>query len=216
MLIYFINNSLHFLCSKVIEEYKKAINPLGFRLMHVMLLSLGLTEEEIKTTLIADSSKIKNAMHLNSYPTCPDPDRVVGLAPHTDTGFVAIVHHNGVSGLQVLRRKDDISPTRWVTVPAVPNTFVVNIGDLMHVMSNGRFHNVIHRSTVSKTSQRLSAAYFFGPQIDVKVGPLSKLTGPEQTPLYRPVTWPEWQKMKIILHDKALESLKIDGKKKGE
>ncbi|XP_078175117.1 gibberellin 3-beta-dioxygenase 1-like [Carex rostrata] len=197
----------------VIEEYKKAIKPLGHRLMHLMLLSLGLTEEEIDNTLIGDSSKIKNAMHLNSYPACPDPDQVVGLAPHTDTGFVAVLYHNGVSGLQVLRCKDDIGPARWVTVPVVPNTFVVNIGDLMHVLSNGTFNNVVHRSTVSKTNQRLSAAYFLGPQLDVKVGPLSELTGPEQgPPLYRPVTWPELQKLKSMLYDKALPSMKIDGK----
>jgi gibberellin 3beta-dioxygenase len=179
--------------------------------MHAMLLSMGLTEEEINTTPIGDFRKIKTSMHLNSYPACPEPDRVVGLAPHTDTGFVAIIHHNGVSGLQVLRREDDIGPTRWVPVPMIPNTVVVNIGDLMHVMSNGRFHNVMHRSAVSKTDQRLSAAYFFGPQIDVKVGPLSKLTGPEHSKLYRLVTWPELQKMKSRLYDKALQSLKIDG-----
>ncbi|KAF3320388.1 Gibberellin 3-beta-dioxygenase 1 [Carex littledalei] len=198
---------------EVIEEYKKAIIPLGYRLMHLMLLSLGLTEEEIDNSLIGDSTKIKNAIHLNSYPACPDPDRVVGLAPHTDTGFVTILYHNGVSGLQVLRRKDDIGPARWVTVPVVPNTFVVNICDLMHVLSNGTFHNVVHRSMVSKTNQRLSAAYFFGPQVDVKVGPLSELMGPEQgLPLYRPVTWLELQKLKSTLHDKALQSMKIDGK----
>ncbi|KAJ4794755.1 Gibberellin 3-beta-dioxygenase [Rhynchospora pubera] len=196
---------------EVIEEYKKAINSLGCRLIHAMLLSLGLSEEELCQTPVGDSSKLKTVMHLNSYPACTNPDRVLGLPPHTDSGCVAIVYHNGISGLQVLRRKDDIAPTRWVMVPTatIPNTFVVNIGDLMHVLSNGRFHNVLHRVTISKTN-RLSCAYFFGPQADVKVGPLSKLAGLEQRPLYKPVTWPGLQKMRSMLHNKALQAIKID------
>ncbi|KAJ1685359.1 hypothetical protein LUZ63_016749 [Rhynchospora breviuscula] len=194
---------------EVVEEYKKAINPLGYRLMHAILLSLGLSEEEINHTPIEDSNKI--SMHLNSYPACHDPDRVIGMGPHTDSGFLTILYTNGVSGLQVLRHKDDIGPERWVTVPALPNTFVVNIGDLMHVLSSGRYHNVVHRVIVSRTNQRLSAGYFLRPPVDVKVGPLSKLTGPEQGPVYRPVTWPQLLNMKSMLYDKALDAIKING-----
>ncbi|KAJ4752262.1 Gibberellin 3-beta-dioxygenase [Rhynchospora pubera] len=194
---------------EIIEEYNKAINSLGCRLIHAMLLSLGVSEEELCQTPIGDSSKVKTAMHLNSYPACTNPDWVLGLPPHTDSAYVAILYQNGVPGLQVLRCKDDISPTRWVTVPAVPNTFVVNIGDLLHVLSNGRFHNVLHRVTISKIN-RLSCACFFGPQADVKVGPLSKLAGLEQSPLYRPVTWPGLKKIRSVLHDKALQAIKID------
>ncbi|KAJ1685357.1 hypothetical protein LUZ63_016747 [Rhynchospora breviuscula] len=194
---------------EIMEEYNKAINSLGCRLIHAMLLSLGVSEEELYQTPVGDSSKVKTAMHLNSYPACTNPDRVLGLPPHTDSACVAILYQNGVSGLQVLRCKDDIAPTRWVTVPAVRNTFVVNIGDLMHVMSNGRFHNVLHRVTISKIN-RLSCACFFGPQADVKVGPLSKLAGLEQSPLYRPVTWPGLKKIRSVLHDKALQAIKID------
>ncbi|KAJ3701305.1 hypothetical protein LUZ61_005010 [Rhynchospora tenuis] len=192
----------------VIEEYKKAINSLGWRLMHAILLSLGMNEEEINHTPIEDSSKI--SMHLNSYPACPDPDRVLGMGPHTDSGFLTILYTNGVSGLQVLRHKDDVGPERWVTVPVIPNKFVINIGDLMHVLSNGRYHNVVHRVIVSRTNQRLSAGYFLRPPVDVKVEPLSKLIGPKEGPVYKPVTWPELLRMKCMLYDKALQAIKID------
>lgn len=74
----------------------------------------------------------------------------------------------------------------------VPNTFVVNVGDLMHILSNGKFHNVLRRVVVNKTDQRLSIANIFVPPIDVKVGPLCKLTGSKQEPIYRSVAWLEF------------------------
>jgi gibberellin 3beta-dioxygenase len=193
----------------VIEEYKKAMKPLGCRLIHAMFRSLGLSEEEIKLEPIGDSNKISNLMHLNSYPACPDPNRVLGLVPHTDTDMITILHHNGVSGLQVLKRKDDIGPTRWVMVPAVPGTFVVNVGDFMHIYSNGRFHNVLHRVVVNTTYQRMSAASVFVRPIDEKVGPLCKLTGLKQDPIYRSVTWMEYLKLRDMLYDKALHAIRI-------
>lgn len=196
-------------CSEVIDEYKKVTKPLGCRLMHAMLHSLGLNEEELKHTLIGDSNKISNLVHLNSYPACPDPNCVLGLVPHTDTGFVTIVYHNGVSGLQVLKRKDDVGPARWVTVPVVPDTLVVNLGDLMHIVSNGKFHNVLHRATVDRTKHRLSAAVFFAPPLDEQVGPLSQLTGPKQGPLYKPMTWLDFLKLRDVLYDKTIQAIKI-------
>jgi gibberellin 3beta-dioxygenase len=195
----------------VIDEYKKVTKPLGCKLMHVMLLALGLSEEQISHSMIGDSSKISNLVHLNSYPACPDPDRALGLVPHTDTGFITIVHHNGVSGLQVFRRKDGFGPARWVPVPVVPDTFVVNLGDLMHIVSNARFHNVLHRATVGRTYRRLSVATFFAPPLDVQVGPLSELTGPKQGPIYKPMTWLEFLKLRDVLYDKTLQSIKISG-----
>ncbi|KAJ4765883.1 Gibberellin 3-beta-dioxygenase 2-3 [Rhynchospora pubera] len=203
---------------EVMEEYKKAMNPLGRRLMHAMLLSLGVSEEEIiNVTPMGDFGKIKTVLSLNSYPACPDADRVLGLPPHSDNGFITFVYDNGVSGLQILRRKDDNGPKRWVTVPVVPDTFVVNVGDLMQVLTNGRFHNMVHRATIGKTYHRMSSAYFFASELDVKVSPLSKLTDPGVGPLYKTVTWPELLQMKNSLsYDEALEAIKIDSNLRGE
>ncbi|KAJ4821570.1 Gibberellin 3-beta-dioxygenase 2-3 [Rhynchospora pubera] len=195
---------------EVIEEYKKITRQLGCRLMHIMLLSLGLTEEEINHTAIGDSNKILTSMHLNSYPACPNPDRALGLVPHTDPGLVTILYQDRVSGLQVLRRKDGNGPARWVTVLLIPGTLVVNIGDLMHVLSNGRFHNVLHRAVVNKTDQWLSAGQFFVPPVDVNVGPLNRLITGSQ-PVYKSVPWLEYWKLRETLYDESLQAIKVDG-----
>jgi len=42
-----------------------------------------------------------------------------------------------VPGLQLHRS----APDRWVTVPALPGAFAINIDDLFHVLTNGRFQS---------------------------------------------------------------------------
>ncbi|KAJ3694174.1 hypothetical protein LUZ60_009654 [Juncus effusus] len=194
---------------EVMEEYNEAMKQLASRLLQVMLLSLGLTKEEINQTGPIRESNMSTAFQLNSYPVCPDPDRAIGLATHTDSGLLTLLYQNGISGLQVLRPKDDLGPTRWVTVPALLNTFIVNIGDLMQILSNGRFRSVLHRAVVNRVHHRISVGYFCGPLPDVQVSPFNKLTDPKQGPVYRAVTWPEYQKLRGKLFDTALESIKI-------
>jgi gibberellin 3beta-dioxygenase len=211
---YFIGSSFIDLvcttCSEVVEEFDKVMKQLGSKLLNVMLLSLGLSEEEIeRDSPVKDWHDMSAAIQLNSYPACPDPDRTIGLAAHTDSSFLTLLYQNGVSGLQVLRPKDHAGPMRWVTVPPILNTFTVNIGDLMHVLSNGRFRSVIHRAMVNQTRHRLSVGFFCGPAMSVTVGPINKLTGLERGPIYRPVTWQEYQRLRGKLFDKALEALKI-------
>ncbi|KAJ4818616.1 Gibberellin 3-beta-dioxygenase 2 [Rhynchospora pubera] len=194
----------------VVEEFDNVMRQLGNKLLHKILLSLGLSKEDIiRACPVRDWHDMSAAVQLNSYPPCPDPDRTIGLAAHTDSSFLTLLYQNSVSGLQVLRPKDHTGPMRWVTIPPVPNTFTVNIGDLMHVLSNGRFRSVMHRAMVNPAKHRISVGFFCGPPMDVKVGPINKLTGPERGPVYRPVTWQEYQRLRRKLFDKALEAIKI-------
>lgn len=99
----------------------------------------------------------------------------MGLAAHTDSTLLTILYQNNTSGLQVLREG-----IGWVTVPPIPGGLVINIGDLLHILSNGLYPSVLHRAVVNRTKHRLSMAYLYGPPSSVKISPLSKLVGPNQ------------------------------------
>nr|BAG32267.1 gibberellin 3-oxidase [Allium fistulosum] len=191
---------------EVIEEYNKEMKRVAERLMQLMLLSLGLTEETIKWAgPMNELQDISSVLQLNSYPACPNPDRAIGLAAHTDSSLLTILYQSNTSGLQVLRPNKESSPTQWVTVPPIPGALVVNVGDLCHILSNGRFHSVVHRAVVNRTEHRYSAAYICGPPAHVKVSPIVKPVGPA----YRPITWREYLGIKARLFDKALASVII-------
>lgn len=196
--------------SDVIEEYRLEMKRLARRLMRLMLGSLGVTEEEIHW--VADdnvggdcSMEVSDVLQLNSYPACPDPERAMGLAAHTDSTLLTILYQNNTSGLQVLREGGD----GWVTVPPLSGALVVNVGDLLHILSNGLLPSILHRVVVNRTSHRLSVAYLYGPPSSVEISPLEKLTGPDHPPLYRPVTWTEYLGTKAKHFNRALSSVQL-------
>ena len=68
-------------------------------------------------------------MRMNYYPPCPEPDKAIGLTPHSDADALTVVFQlNETEGLQI--RKEG----NWVPVKPLPNAFVVNIGDIMEVL----------------------------------------------------------------------------------
>nr|BAJ65442.1 gibberellin 3-oxidase [Torenia fournieri]BAJ76663.1 gibberellin 3-oxidase [Torenia fournieri] len=191
-----------------IEEYQKAMKRLAGRLMWLMLGSLGITEDDdLKWAAQKepDDQGGSAALQLNSYPSCPDPDRAMGLAAHTDSTILTILHQSNTSGLQVARE----GRAGWVTVPPLAGALVVHVGDLLHILSNGLYPSVVHRAVVNRTRHRLSVAYLYGPPSSVKISPLRKLVDKYHPPLYRPITWSEYLGTKAKHFDKALTSVRL-------
>lgn len=170
-----------------------------------MLGSLGLTKEDIKWSgPKGEFTGAVAALQLNSYPACPDPDRAMGLAAHTDSSLLTILYQNNTSGLQVLKEGSG-----WITVPPLSGALVVNVGDLFHILSNGLYPSVLHRAMVNRTEQRLSVAYLYGPPSWVQVSPLPELIDCNHPPLYKPVTWSEYLGTKAKHFNKALSLVRL-------
>nr|ANS71251.1 GA3ox3 [Vitis vinifera subsp. caucasica] len=186
----------------VTEEFEKEMNQLAERLMWLMLGSLGITKEDLNWA--GSKGDFKAALQLNSYPACPEPDRAMGLAAHTDSSLFTILYQNTVSGLQVQREG-----AGWITVPPLPGALVINVGDLLHILSNGVFPSVVHRALVNRTKHRLSVAYLYGPPAGVPISPVPKLVDSTHPPLYRPVTWSEYLCTKAKHFDKALSLVRL-------
>ncbi|ESW22686.1 hypothetical protein PHAVU_005G173500 [Phaseolus vulgaris] len=188
-----------------VMQYDETMKKLAEKLMWLMLESLGITKEDLKWA--GAKGQFKNtcaALQLNSYPTCPDPDRAMGLAAHTDSTLLTILYQNNISGLQVHRKG-----TGWVTVPPVPGGLVINVGDLLHILSNGLYPSVLHRVLVNRVQQRLSVAYLCGPPPNVSICPHEKLVGPNQPRLYKSVTWNEYLGTKAKHFNKALSTVLV-------
>jgi len=69
------------------------------------------------------------AMRMNYYPPCPQPENVIGLNPHSDANALTILlQANDIEGLQI--RKDG----QWISVKPLTNAFVINVGDILEVI----------------------------------------------------------------------------------
>lgn len=189
------------------EEYQKKMKGLCGKMIWLMLGSLGLDHEDVKW-LKGPRKKCRyhpQALQLNSYPVCPDPTRAMGLAPHTDSSLITLLNQSSISGLQVL--KDGVG---WMPVHPTAGALVVSVGDLMHILSNGRLKSTMHRAVVNKVEHRISIAYFYGAPHDMKISPSMKLIDQDHPPLYRPVTWKEYLSIKATHFNRALESIRND------
>ncbi|GER39649.1 2-oxoglutarate (2OG) and Fe(II)-dependent oxygenase superfamily protein [Striga asiatica] len=145
---------------------------------------------------------ICSVLQLNSYPSCPNPNRAVGLGPHTDSMLLTILHQNDTNGLQIL--KEGVG---WITVEPVSGAMVVNIGDLMHIMSNARFRPVYHRVVPSRMRHRFTFAYFYGPSPNYVVGPLASRV--LDAPRFRPMMVKDYIRLKYHHFDKALDFVRL-------
>ncbi|WOH10735.1 hypothetical protein DCAR_0730205 [Daucus carota subsp. sativus] len=185
----------------LVEEYGKEMKNLAGKLMWLMLRSLGITEEDINWSSLGGA-----AIQLNSYPVCPDPDRAMGLAEHTDSSLLTILYQNNTTGLQIFREG-----TGWLTVQPHTGVLVVNIGDLMHILSNGLYPSVLHRALVNRKQQRISVAYIYGPPANVLISPLPKLVDHYHLCLFRPITWTEYLELKSKHFTNTLSLIQISG-----
>jgi isopenicillin N synthase-like dioxygenase len=120
-------------------------------------------------------------------PQPPDLGREqFGVAPHTDYGGLTLLAQDMTGGLQVQGTGRD-----WVMAHPIPGTFVVNIGDLMHRWTNGRFRSNPHRVVNSSGKARQSAAVFLDPAFHAVVDPRDLLDDPAAAK-YPPIACGEW------------------------
>ncbi|KAJ4828255.1 hypothetical protein Tsubulata_012063 [Turnera subulata] len=193
----------HQLFCDVIDDYQKKMKELARTLVQTILNSLGIiSEDEDIMNRMCSPENVNTALQLNSYPSCPDPNRAMGLAPHTDTSLLTILHQSSTKGLQLF--KEGVG---WVWVRPINGALVVNIGDFLHILSNAKFPAVLHRVVMQEAKQRLSMAYFYSPPSDFRVSPLVLDSG--QTPSYRSISVGEYIRFKAKDPDSALSEIRI-------
>ncbi|KAL5081405.1 hypothetical protein RYX36_009826 [Vicia faba] len=138
-------------------------------------------------------------MRMNYYPPCPQPEKVIGLTKHSDpAGVTILLQLNEVEGLQV--KKDGM----WVSIKPLSNAFIVNIGDMLEIITNGIYRSIEHRAVVNTEKERLSIATFYSPKQEGIVGPIESLIT-QQTPS-------RFRKIRVEEYFINLFARKLDGK----
>ncbi|ONK72912.1 uncharacterized protein A4U43_C04F24850 [Asparagus officinalis] len=170
---------------EVVSTYCKEIRQLGFRLLGLISLSLGLEEDYIERVL----GEQEQHMAINYYPRCPEPDLTFGLPAHTDPNALTILlQDRTVAGLQVRRNG------LWFAVDPHPDAFVINIGDQLQALSNGKYKSIWHRAVVNSNKERMTIASFLCPCNSAVISPPVKLTANQSPAIYRSYTYDEYYK----------------------
>lgn len=109
---------------ETVETYSSQVKSLAKTLFEKMACVLEVKREEMED-LFGD---VWQSIKINYYPPCPQPDRVIGLTPHSDAaGLTILLQVNQVEGLQI--KKDN----KWVVVKPLQDALVVNVGEILEV-----------------------------------------------------------------------------------
>lgn len=103
-------------------------------------------------------------LKLIRYPGRDHTDSEQGVGAHKDAGYLTLVLQGDQPGLEVLLGDE------WVLATPVAGTFVVNIGELLELASNGYLKATLHRVVTPPAGvDRLSSAFFMAAQLDANV-----------------------------------------------
>ncbi|KAJ0604107.1 putative codeine 3-O-demethylase [Helianthus annuus] len=162
----------------ILDEYSREIMNTAKKTLLYIAKALKM---ETKDLMVLFEEGMQS-MRMNYYPPCPQPEQVIGLTPHSDAvGITFLLELNEVHGLQI--RKDGI----WIPIIPLPNSFIVNIGEILEIVTNGQYKSVEHRATVNSERERLSIATFINPK-DGEIGPAPSIVTPETPPKFTRVT----------------------------
>jgi len=162
--------------------YYRAMDRLIVSLMRLAALALDVSESFFDDKV----DRSIGTMRLNYYPaqaTPPVPGQLRASA-HTDYGGFTILSGEDVpGGLEVQTRAG-----QWIDVPTTPDTFVVNIGDLLMRWTNDRWLSNMHRVVnpplgAGPSGPRLSIAFFNHPNYDALIECLPSQGAPRHPPV---------------------------------
>ncbi|KAL0463727.1 UNVERIFIED_CONTAM: Gibberellin 20 oxidase 3 [Sesamum latifolium] len=135
---------------------------LSLAIMELLAVGLGVERSHYRK-FFEDGGSV---MRGNNYPPCKQAGLTLGTGPHSDPNSLTILHQDEVGGLEIF------SDNKWQAIKPRPDAFVVNIGDTLMALSNGRYKSCLHRAVVNKERVRRSLVFFVNPKEDKVVRPL--------------------------------------------
>ncbi|KAE8784737.1 1-aminocyclopropane-1-carboxylate oxidase4-like [Hordeum vulgare] len=111
-------------CRTEIVEWEAHATAVARAVMALLSEGLGLGEAALEEASCLEGK----VMVCHYYPVCPEPERTMGLVPHTDPGVLTVLAQDGVGGLQVKHTNED-GESYWVDAKPVPGALVINVGD---------------------------------------------------------------------------------------
>lgn len=170
---------------EAVLRYQAAMEAFCRKLLVPVALALDLPGD----ALLSDFAQPTTFLRLLHYPPqAPDsPEDAFGSAPHTDYGVLTVLCQDGSGGLEV-RRADGT----WLKATPIPDTYVVNVGDMLSRWTNGRWQSTPHRVKNLSGNDRYSIPYFFDMDMRATVACLPSCTDAANPPRHEPVLYGDY------------------------
>ncbi|KQO56695.1 2-oxobutyrate oxidase [Methylobacterium sp. Leaf102] len=142
-------------------RWQEAVTRVGIRVLRAFAEALGQPEDAFEPIYAgAPNQHIK----IIRYPGRDGTEGDQGVGAHKDSGLLTLLVQDGQSGLEVE------GPEGWISVEPREGRFVVNVGELLELASDGYLRATVHRVVTPPAGRdRLSVAFFLGARHDAVV-----------------------------------------------
>ncbi|KAL5725442.1 hypothetical protein ACHQM5_008584 [Ranunculus cassubicifolius] len=114
-----------------------------------------------------------------------------GNSEHQDANCITFVFQD-VGGLEVLKEGD------WIPVDPIEGGLIVNLGDVLQVLSNNKFRSATHRVVSPEGKSRHSYAFFHNLEGNKWVEPLPMFSTDIGEPAkYKGFVYKEYQQLRM-------------------
>ncbi|XP_050233393.1 scopoletin 8-hydroxylase-like [Mercurialis annua] len=177
-------------CKDVALEYLQTSMQMVKKILYVLMEKLGVEVDDEKIEALVGLKMV----NMNFYPKCPNPELTVGVGRHSDMGTLTVLLQDEIGGLYV-KAEDTINGMKkgeWIEIPPFPGALVINIGDTLQILSNGKYKSAEHRVRTTSAKSRVSIPIFTIPKATEKIGPLAQLVKKDGLALYKEVVFGDY------------------------
>jgi isopenicillin N synthase-like dioxygenase len=155
----YIPNKIESLYESTYSEYYDHTIEVAKKIFIEIMNSLDINLDKYNH-IIKTSSATLSLLH---YPNITMDDKTIGIPPHSDWGLITVLYTDN-DGLQVS------IDNKWYNIPHKEGYFIVNIADMVEILTNGRYKSTLHR--VINREEKYSMALFYEPSIDTLIEPI--------------------------------------------
>lgn len=193
---------------EVTTEWMDRLGQISVTLLRSWAEALGAPADTFDAAFAGSASP---HLKIARYPGRARTGSTQGVGAHKDLGVLTLLYvEDGKGGLQVEHDGE------WIDAPPVPGAFVVNIGELLEIATDGYLKATLHRvQSPEPGEERLSVPFFFGPALDAEIptialpGELAAeargVTRDPSNPLH-PVFGVNWLKSRVRSHPNVVEA----------
>lgn len=169
------------------QAYRSLENT-GKVMLRAIALYLGLDEYYFDDK-IKNGNSILRPIHYG--PITQEPKNSVRAGEHEDINLITLLIGASAEGLEVLNKKGE-----WVPVTALPDHIIVNVGDMLQRLTNGRLKSTTHRVVNPPREQwhmpRYSIPFFLHPRSDMRLDALPQCVDAQHPKQWEDITAGEY------------------------
>ena len=175
------------------EVYQK-LEATGREMLRAIALHLNLDEHYFDAK-IHNGNSILRPIHYP--PITHEPKDAVRAAEHEDINLITLLMGASADGLQVLNKSGE-----WISVTALPDQIVVNVGDMLQRLTNNKLksttHRVVNPPREKWGTSRYSIPFFLHPRSEVSLNCLPSCISESNPKNFSDITAGEYLEQRII------------------